>query len=274
MKTRHNKKRNTVFLFEALIRELTKSVVERDSEGMGCVRDILSKHFKKGSILSKELDCYRSLVEKDHLDRYTAEKLIFQTKREHEGLDKENIFQEQTNVIKKINSELGKGVYNNFVPNYKDYASIAQIFGDKMPIKDRVLLEGQLIENLTGGRENTEPLTPVNSLVVQSFTERFNKEYKDLLPEQKLLLGKYVAAIGPNEADFKVHLHEELIRIRVSVANSVQLPEVVNDPDMMESTHKVMEQLESFNVVHVGETELLRILKLQKLVREYSTDDD
>ena len=32
MKLKHNKKRNTAFLFEALVRELTKSVVRKDSE--------------------------------------------------------------------------------------------------------------------------------------------------------------------------------------------------------------------------------------------------
>jgi len=274
MKTKHNKKRNTAFLFEVLIRELTKSVVERSPVASEQVQNILSDHFKKGSTLAKELDCYRSLMEEDTLDRYTAEKLIFRTKKEYDDLDKRNIFQEQTSVIKKINQGIGKAVYDNFVPNYKDYATIAQIFGDKMPLKNRVLLEGQIIENLINGTKNTEAMTPVDSIVVRSFTERFNKEYKGLLPEQKSLLGKYVMAFGPNEADFKVHLHEELTRIRNAITASLRLPEIVNDPVMVENTNKVIEQLNSFSVVHIGETEMLKILKLQKLVREYKTNDD
>ena len=31
MKMKHNKKRNTAFIFEVLIRELTKSIVEKDT---------------------------------------------------------------------------------------------------------------------------------------------------------------------------------------------------------------------------------------------------
>ena len=32
MKLRHNKKRNTVFLYESLVKELTKSVVQNNAE--------------------------------------------------------------------------------------------------------------------------------------------------------------------------------------------------------------------------------------------------
>ena len=33
MKLKHNKKRNTAFLYEALVKELTKAIVNKDVEG-------------------------------------------------------------------------------------------------------------------------------------------------------------------------------------------------------------------------------------------------
>ena len=51
MKVKHNKKRNTAFLYEALVRELTKAVVEQDSNRSNRVKKILKEHFKSGMVL-------------------------------------------------------------------------------------------------------------------------------------------------------------------------------------------------------------------------------
>ena len=64
MKPKHNKKRNTAFLYEVLIRELTKSVVRRDHEKKKNIILILKEHFGVNSILYKELQLYRDIFEK------------------------------------------------------------------------------------------------------------------------------------------------------------------------------------------------------------------
>jgi hypothetical protein len=40
-KIKHNKKRNTIFLYEALVRELTKATVERDQDRRETILDIV-----------------------------------------------------------------------------------------------------------------------------------------------------------------------------------------------------------------------------------------
>ena len=42
---RHNKKRNTAFLFETLIKEMAKSVVANDSERQTKIAKIIKRHF-------------------------------------------------------------------------------------------------------------------------------------------------------------------------------------------------------------------------------------
>ena len=56
MKLKHNKKRNTAFLFESLVREMTKAVVNKDMEGKQKVLSIIKEHFHKGTELYKEGD--------------------------------------------------------------------------------------------------------------------------------------------------------------------------------------------------------------------------
>ena len=96
MKKRHNKKRNTAFLFEILVRELTKSFVSKDSGRSSRIKKMFKESFGDRSILKKELDCYKALREKSGLDKYTAEKLVFETKRVYNSLDQDEVFLEQS----------------------------------------------------------------------------------------------------------------------------------------------------------------------------------
>lgn len=272
MKVKHNKKRNTAFLYEALVKELTKAVIEQNATRSQKIKKILKEHFRSGMVLFSELGCFNALAEEDKFDRYTAEKMIFRAKKEYETLNQQDIFKEQSSVIKKINTELGKDVYNNFVPDYKSYATLAQIFGNKLPVKSRVIMEQKIIDTLTSDVEEQEQMQPVDNLVVKSFTDRFNETYSELLPEQKKLLTKFIVSFNENEADFKTYAGSELKRIYEMVENSLQLQEVQEDPEMVDSTKKVLAQLSEYNVARLTEREILKILKLQKLVREYQED--
>ena len=76
MRHRHNKKRNTAFLFEAAIRELTKSIVAKDHEKRKKILKILKEHFGKGTLLFKENELYKTLEAGQELDPRMAEKML------------------------------------------------------------------------------------------------------------------------------------------------------------------------------------------------------
>ena len=272
MKVKHNKKRNTAFLFEALVKELTKSVIEKNKSKITLVKSILKEHFRANSTLGRELDCYEALSKRSGLDKYTAAKLVFRAKKSYDDLDQQEIFKEQSEVISKINKNLGKQVYNNFVPNYQSLASITQIFSDRMPVKTRVLLEQKIVDKLLEIDEQIVEMKPVDALVVRSFTERFNKIYGELLTEQKNLLNKYITSFDENGTDFRLFVGRELQRIHKNVSASLSLTEVSEDSEMVENTKKVLEKIEKMNVSNLCEEDVLRVLKLQNLSREYEYD--
>tara|TARA_R110002126_G_scaffold156348_1_gene303711 strand:- start:190 stop:1020 length:831 start_codon:yes stop_codon:yes gene_type:complete len=272
MKAKHNKKRNTAFLFEALARELTKALVSKDKKKTQVVKSILKEHFRRGMVLFSELDCFNTLANQSELDQYTAEKMVFRAKNAYDQLNQQDIFKEQSAVIKKINKDLSKEVYNNFIPNYQSIASVAQIFNQKLPIKNRVLIERKIIKQLTNPPTETEDLQPIDNLVVKSFAERFNKTYGGLLVEQRDLLSKYITSFHQSGADFRLFIGKELKRIHEEVTTSLKLQEVRDDTEMVKNTKKVLERIEKINVSTAGEEDILKVLKLQKLVREYRTD--
>ena len=173
-------------------------------------------------------------------------------------------------MISKINKQLGGAVFSNFVPNYKLFATISQLFNKKTPLNQKVILEKQILETLVA-TPTSEPRTmhPLDDLVIKSFAQNFNTKYASLLPEQQALLGKYAVAIGTNEVDFRLAVGEELKRLRTEVEQSLRLDEVASDSEMVTNTKKVLEQISEFNVSHIGEKEFKKILKLQEMVREY-----
>ena len=87
MKVKHNKKRNTAFVFEALIREATVAIIKENHEVKSKAVAIIKKHFKPGSVLYKDLQNYRSLYENQNLPREVAEKIVKEAKLAHRVMD-------------------------------------------------------------------------------------------------------------------------------------------------------------------------------------------
>ena len=124
MKIKHNKKRNTAFVFESLLREATVAIIKGDTDKQHKVVQIIKKHFTADSELKKHLECYRSLYENQSLDAQISEKILTEAKMASRLIDPHGLFKSQTELINDINTTLSPSVFNNFVPNYKTLTTI------------------------------------------------------------------------------------------------------------------------------------------------------
>ena len=268
-KFKHNKKRNTAFLFEALVKELTKASVANDAKKRAAVSAILKKHFKKGTALSKELNLYRAVNEAVGTDRSTAERILSESKRFYSMIPQKDIFQAQTELIDDINVEVGDKTYGNFVPNYKNIATLTQIFSDNLDMRDRVLLENKIIYNMVADIDREEHMQHISNLTYKTFTKKFNEAYSDSLhEEQKELLSKYILSFVDNGLELKVYLNEEIGRLKEEVEKSQEVEETQSDNNMVGNTKKVLNLIESFSKEEIDEAQIKKILKIQELVRE------
>ena len=145
---------------------------------------------------------------------------MVETKNQHARLNQEQLFKEQSITISKINKQLSKDVFNNFVPNYKYLATISQIFGSTEGPKAKVLLETQVVERLTSKPAEKTQTPQVSSLVVKTFTKRFNDSYSTLLESQKQLLSNYISSFADNGLEFNFYLSEEVGRLKEVVTNA------------------------------------------------------
>ena len=275
MATKLNKKRNTGFVFEALIREATKAILAKDESKRNTVVTTIKESFAPGTELRKELDCYKALSSTDTLDKPTAEKLIFEVRRDIKKINEKKLVREKNTLVSKINKNISKDVFNNFVPSYKSLATIARIFNDKTPTKDRVLMESILLESLTKKTtlEEKEDLKHIDSLVVKSFVKNFNNHYDGLLAEQRSLLQLYVTSVNDGQTSFKFYINEELIRIKDIIQRSLTTEEVIKDDIMVENTNRVLALIEDLRQAEIDGTYLMKLMKLQKLASECENDD-
>ena len=92
MKMKHNKKRNTAFLFEVLSKELTKQILRKDKEKQKVILETLKLFFAKDTILNKELKLYKYLAESKNLNEKAANELLKRVKAEYDRLDETSIF--------------------------------------------------------------------------------------------------------------------------------------------------------------------------------------
>lgn len=270
---KHNKKRNTAFLYEALVKELTKSVVEKNAERKQIIVSILREHFSKGKILYAELSTYRTILESKNLDKQMAERLLHETKIDYDSLPKDVIFNNQTKLINKINKKLGISVFANFVKNYKDLASISQVFNRTVPAKNRILLEKSILEGMYIQEIPKQEMLPIDNIAYKTFISKFNEKYgNSLLEEQKSLLTNYLVSFSDNGISLKIYLNEELDRIREKVQICSQIKEIREDKQMLHKTNKILEKLELFKEKQFDQKMLGELLKIQYFVNEAQID--
>jgi len=272
MKLKHNKKRNTAFVYEALVREVAKAVVRKDEKRKGLIIKIMKEHFSPNNILAKELQLYRALEETKGLDIYTAERLIKEARIDYNKLNKDDIFKSQTKLISIINKNLTSEVFSNFVPNYKNLATISQIFGDDAITKERVLLERKLLGDMVakeGAPIKSKNMPHIDGLVYKTFVKKFNEKYdKELLPEQKQLLNLFLTSFTDNGVEFKMFLSEEVGRLKNSIASVLKKENSDIDSDMRDKTKLVLEKLEEFKKTKIDENMVKGVLKIQSLASE------
>ncbi len=275
MKLKHNKKRNTAILYEILVREYAKASIKKDASKKEKIASLLKETFGKSTTLSRELSLYRTLLETRGVSLRMAEKILLETKMSFGNINQKEIFNEQSALIAKINKEVSKEAFTNFVPNYKNIATVHQIFNNnKITPKDRVLLEESLIKSLTSdlSAAKKEELQPIDNLIFKSFVKKFNEEYSDLHEEQVTLLQKYVFSMDDSQLEFKLYLNEEIQRLKNELTVSRQIPEVKNDNQISEKIEKVYTLIEDFKNQEINQILLKKVMKIQNLVRELKSD--
>ena len=268
MKMKHNKKRNTAFLYESLIKELTKAIVRKDSAKKAKVVEIIKKYFHKNSTLKKQLDIYTNLINTSSDNKEYVLRLMHESKRDFKTLDKKEVFNLQTSLIKEINESLSNEVFANFISNYRSLASIGQFLdSDELNAKQRILIENKVLSSMSAKKKVKKEMKHIDNLTYKTFVNKFNVAYENSLrKEQKDLLTNYITSFSDNGLGLKSFLNEEIGRLKQilgEVSNDLS-----TDKTISENTKKVVEKLQSFSKKPITEDLVRDVFYIQDLAYE------
>ena len=102
IKFKHNKKRNSAFLYEVLIQELTKSIINKDLEAKEKLTQTIKESFTRNSMMYRELKLYKAITQSKGVRVPIAEKIIGEVKSRHKEIDKKQLVSEQNKLVRKM----------------------------------------------------------------------------------------------------------------------------------------------------------------------------
>tara|TARA_R110002110_G_scaffold24247_3_gene91158 strand:+ start:195 stop:1025 length:831 start_codon:yes stop_codon:yes gene_type:complete len=271
-KLKHNKKRNTAFLYESLVRELTLSIINKNSEQKKLIEQTLIKFFKKGTNLQKDLDSYKAIYETRNASARNAEKLLMEAKHKRfSDINEKELFNEQTSLIEDINKNIGKQTFSHFLPNYKNLATISQIFNKDISVKNKVLLENSVIKTMLVENKKETEMKPVGNIAFDIFLKKFNEKYNGtLLEEQQDLIKNYLFSFADNKAGLVMYLEEEMGRLEKDLKEA-QASE--NCEETKNKLKLVQESVLNNKDKEINKEVILQILKVQELISEIKKDE-
>ena len=232
-KIKHSKFKNTGFIFELLVRQITSEIM---SSNKSVAEVILKEHFNSKKELSKELKLYQYLINEKYNSEAKAEKFIDTILEARKRLDEKKLTKEKYNLIKEI-----KETYNidefikSPISNYKTLASIYKVFevatideqfdptdivGSRFTITENIInssiqnkdakIQNAVLEEY---RKQDEDLRAISYKIL---VESFNSKYKNLTTEQKTLLKEYINNIN-NTGKLNEYVSNEVTKLVTSL---------------------------------------------------------
>ena len=228
-KIKHSKFKNTGFIFELLVRQITSEIMSNDKS---VAEKILKEHFNGKKELSKELKLYQYLINERYNSESKAEQFINTILEARKRLDEKKLTKEKYNLIKEI-----KETYNldefikSSISNYKTLASIYKIFetvvtDEQYDPTDIVSSRFTIAENIINSSIQNKDIK-IKDAVLEEYrkqdgdlravsykllVESFNKKYNNLTTEQKGLLKEYINNIN-NTGKLSEYVSNEVTKL-------------------------------------------------------------
>ena len=267
-KIKHSKFKNTGFIFELLVRQITSEIMSADKS---VAEKILKEHFNSKKELSKELKLYQYLINEKYNSESKAEQFINTILEARKRLDEKKLTKEKYNLIKEI-----KETYNleeftkSSISNYKTLASIYKIFetvitNEQYDPTDVVSSRFTIAENIINSsiqnkdvklkdavlEEYRKQDDDLRAVSYKLLVESFNNKYSNLTNDQKGLLREYINNIN-NTGKLSEYVSTEVTKLVEGLkevgskisdkVTKIKLAETIANIRKIKSVKKIKEQ--------------------------------
>lgn len=280
----HNKKRNTGLLYEFLVRDISRALVENDQRRSSLALKILKKHFKPGTALYKEFRLINSLIKTTVSSEAVAASIIQEAKAAARSYDIPTLDREKSLLIRNINHRINDDIfYDQHVNEYKMYATIQTLLNDwrsKGADLERMgTYEDQLVKYLTTEKEViaenyiSEDSAGQGRLLMRVMMKKLNEKYSGVLNEsQRSIVRAYVWSTTQEEPE---SIKQKLTEVQGQLIGSIT--EFTNSNHSNEYVNKkliaVKEQLLTETFAAIDDDQVTRFMLYIKLNEELTSEE-
>jgi len=267
-KIKHSKFKNTGFIFELLVRQITAEVM---SSSKSVAEKLLKEHFNSKQELSKELKLYQYLINEKYNSESKAEQFINTILEARKKIDEKKLTKEKYNLIKEIKETYDLDEFiKSPISNYKTLASIYKIFetvitDTQYEPTDIVSARFTIAENIINSSIQNKEIK-IKDAVLEEYrkqdddlravsykllVESFNNKYSNLTNDQKGLLREYINNIN-NTGKLGEYVNNEITKLVEGLkevgskisdkVTKIKLAETITNIRKIKSVKKIKEQ--------------------------------
>ena len=267
-KIKHSKFKNTGFLFELLVRQITSEVM---SSSKSVAEKLLKEHFNSKQELSKELKLYQYLINEKYNSESKAEQFINTILEARKKIDEKKLTKEKYNLIKEIKETYDLDEFiKSPISNYKTLASIYKIFetvvtDTQYEPTDIVSARFTIAENIINSSIQNKDIKlkdavleeyrkqddDLRAVSYKLLVESFNNKYNNLTNDQKGLLREYINNIN-NTGKLSEYVSNEVTKLVEGLkevgskisdkVTKIKLAETITNIRKIKSVKKIKEQ--------------------------------
>ena len=280
MKIKHSKYRNTGLIFELLVKQIAADTLgNQDSPAIS----ILKKYYGSKTSLAKEYKLYEFLVRNSNVSQNKAEAILSTITEISRKLNQKVLKESKYNIIAEIKKSYN--LEDFFGMQVRDYKPLAALYclleaqNSNNLIDPQTLVDNKttILEHLTSKPQDSKEVKDtiieeyskydkdLKLLTFKILLEKFNSKYKDLLPEQKIILKEFITSVN-SQTRLRTLVNEELSKIKTQVS---KLSSKVTDDILKIKLHEVSKGIVLLsNKQKIVDTHLINLMQYYDLVNE------
>ena len=232
MRIKHSKYKNTGLIFELLVKQIAADTLsKRDSPAL----TVLRKFYTGNTTLVREFKLYDFVLKNKGVGPKKAESILSTIVEISRKLDTKSLSKQKYELIKELKSHYDlEEFFSIKVESYKPLAALyclmeAQSTAGLVDLDVFVDNKTTILEHLTQSKTDNGQVKnalieeyskydkDLRLLTYKILLEKFNHQYKDLLPEQKNILKEFIISVNSSTRLRNV-VNEEMTKLQTQIS--------------------------------------------------------
>jgi hypothetical protein len=280
MKIKHSKFKNTGLIYELLVKQIAADTLSKnESAAVG----ILKKYFGGNTVIAKELKLYEYILKNNNLSEAKAETVISSITEISRKLNQKTLRESKYKLISEIKENYN--IEDFFAISVRDYKPLAALYclleaqNNDTLVNPDFLVNNKftILEHLTSSQVDKDTVKDtlieeyskydkdLRLLTYKILLEKFNNNYKTLLPEQKNILKEFITSVN-SKTRLRTLVNEEVEKIRAEVN---ELASKIKDEVVQIKLQEVLKSIKTLKKTEkISDNHLINLMQYYDLVNE------